>query len=46
MKALARKFDAALTFTEGETMGVIKLGPPPHLASLYASEGKRTLIPA
>ena len=46
MKALARKFNAALTFAEGETMGVIVLGPPPRLAPVYTSEGTRTLIPA
>jgi len=29
MKALARKFNARLTFKDGETIGVIELGEPP-----------------
>lgn len=34
MKALARKFDARLTFDHGETVGLIELGAPP--ANLFA----------
>lgn len=30
MKALARRFDAALSFEDGETVGVIDLDPPVH----------------
>lgn len=37
MKALARKFDARLSFDHGETVGLIELGPPPqHIFSLDA----------
>lgn len=39
MKRLAQRFDARLTFEDGETVGVIELDPPAQLASARAKRG-------
>lgn len=39
MKRLARKFDARLTFEDGETVGLIELDPLPELAPAAAARG-------
>jgi GNAT superfamily N-acetyltransferase len=44
-KALARRFDAALSFEDGETVGIIDLDPPIHGGrGFFGSPAERMFI--